>query len=105
METKAFENNILTMCINEEHLFRASDIGSLLEMTNIRSLIQDYDITEKVMHTTKTSGGSQKVNFLTTKGLKKLICNTRKPNAIDLAKKLNIINKIILSLYPSSASI
>ena len=91
---KALENNaslnVTIVGSVENPLFKASDIGEILGMVKIRNVIQDYDITEKVMHTIKTPGGPQKVNFLTTKGLKKIICNTRKPNAIDLAKQLNI---------------
>jgi very-short-patch-repair endonuclease len=74
----------------EEPLFRASDIGNVLEIANIRTTIKDFDATEKVSSKICTTGGPQNVSFLTVKGLKKLICNSRKPKAIVLAKILNI---------------
>jgi len=37
------------------------------EMGNIRSTIQSFDETEKVVHTMDTLGGSQQVTFLTEK--------------------------------------
>ena len=88
---KAFKNiPIKVQGTHEEPLFRASDIGVVLEMTNIRASIGDFDETEKVVHKVHTKGGPQDVIFLTVKGLKKVICNSRKPNAIDLAKQLGI---------------
>ena len=41
----------------EEPLFRASDIGAVLEMGNIRTSIADFDESEKVVHTVDTLGG------------------------------------------------
>lgn len=92
---KAFQKNEIGMNItikgsHEEPLFRASDIGAVLDMTNIRVIMKNFDQTEKVVHSMDTKGGPQNVTFLTIKGLKKLICNTRKPEGIDLAKKLGI---------------
>jgi prophage antirepressor-like protein len=40
-------------------------------MTNIRAHIQNFNETEKVLHTMHTLGGEQKVTFLTEKGLYK----------------------------------
>ena len=61
---KAFENNNATMHItirgtHEEPLFRASDIGEVLEITAIRSVIRDFDNSEKAVHSMHTPGGSQ----------------------------------------------
>jgi len=39
-------------------LFRASDIGEILEMSNIRAHIVNFDESEKVVHTMDTLGGS-----------------------------------------------
>jgi len=93
---KAFKNNELNIHItikgtDDEPLFRASDIGEVLEMTNIRASIQDFDDSEKCgVNTMDKLKRLQEVTFLTEKGLKKLICNSRKAKAIDLAKMLNI---------------
>jgi len=66
----------------EEPLFRASDIGAVLEMGNIRTSIADFDETEKDdVHTMDSIGRQQKVSFLTEKGLYKVLFRSRKPIA------------------------
>jgi len=92
---RAFKNNELNIHITikgteDEPLFRASDIGEVLELSNIRKNIADFTENERVSLKVSTKGGPQNITFLTEKGLKKLICNSRKANAIDLAKMLNI---------------
>ncbi len=80
---KAFNTNslhteiIIKGTINEP-LFRASDVGVVLEMGNIRSSINDFDNTEKVIYTIETQGGTQQVTFLTEKGLYKILFRSRK---------------------------
>lgn len=83
---KAFnENNLHTEIVikgtYQEPLFRANDIAEILEMGNIRSTIQNFDKSEKVVHTMDTLGGSQQVTFLTEKGLYKILFKSRKPIA------------------------
>ena len=80
---KAFNSNnlhteiVIKGTINEP-LFRASDIGTVLEMGNIRTSINDFNDSEKVVHTMDTLGGSQQVTFLTEKGLYKVLFKSRK---------------------------
>jgi prophage antirepressor-like protein len=62
-------------------LFRASDVGVVLEISNIRTSIMDFDESEKVVHSMNTLGGSQEVTFLTEKGLYKVLFRSRKPIA------------------------
>lgn len=83
---KAFNTNELHTDIvikgtNDAPLFRASDIGQVLDMSCIRSVIRNFDDTEKVVHTTHTLGGAQDVTFLTEKGLYKVLFRSRKPIA------------------------
>jgi prophage antirepressor-like protein len=83
---KAFNQNelhteIVIKGTSENPLFRASDIGNVLEITNIRTTINDFNTTEKVVHTMDTLGGSQQVTFLTEKGLYKVLFKSRKPIA------------------------
>jgi prophage antirepressor-like protein len=83
---KAFnENNLHTEIVikgtYDEPLFRANDIGEILEMSNIRAHIQNFDKSEKVVNTIDTLGGSQQVTFLTEKGLYKVLFKSRKPIA------------------------
>jgi prophage antirepressor-like protein len=80
---KAFNSNelhseIVIKGTYDNPLFRASDIGVILEMGNIRTTIQHFDDTEKVVHTMDTLGGSQTVTFLTEKGLYKVLFKSRK---------------------------
>ena len=83
---KAFNNNSLHTEIiikgsYEEPLFRANDIAEILEISNIRTTIQHFDKSEKVVHSMDTIGGSQQVTFLTEKGLYKVLFKSRKPIA------------------------
>lgn len=83
---KAFNSNSLHTEIvikgsHTEPLFRAGDIGEILQMSNIRATIQTFDETEKVVHTMETLGVTQHVTFLTEKGLYKILFKSRKPIA------------------------
>jgi prophage antirepressor-like protein len=80
---KAFnENDLHTEIIIKgtyhEPLFRASDIGEILEMGNIRSSIQYFNDDERCVHTMDTSTGPKQVTFLTEKGLYKVLFKSRK---------------------------
>jgi len=89
-QSNNFEIEICVKGTNENPLFRANDIATILELTNIHKNIKDFDNTEKVVCIIDTNGGKQKVAFLTVKGLKKVICKSRKSNAIVLAQQLGI---------------
>jgi prophage antirepressor-like protein len=83
---KAFNsNNLHTEVVikgtKTDPLFRASDIGAVLEISNIRTSIMDFDESEKVVHSMNTLGGNQEVTFLTEKGLYKMLFRSRKPIA------------------------
>ena len=83
---KAFNTNdlhteiVIKGTVNDP-LFRASDVGVVLEISNIRTSIMDFDDSEKVVHTMHTLGGNQEVTFLTEKGLYKVLFRSRKPIA------------------------
>jgi len=75
---KAFnENNLHTEIVIkgtiDDPLFRASDVGVVLDIASIRSVLRDFDESEKVVHTMHTLGGTQEVTFLTEKGLYKVL--------------------------------
>ena len=83
---KAFNtNNLHTEIVIkgtiDDPLFRASDVGVVLELSNIRATIVDFDDSEKVVNKVDTLGGSQEVTFLTEKGLYKVLFRSRKPIA------------------------
>jgi prophage antirepressor-like protein len=80
---RAFNNNelhteIIIKGTIENPLFRACDIGEILEISNVRSTIQNFDDTEKITQLIKTGGGLQNVTFLTEKGLYKILFKSRK---------------------------
>jgi prophage antirepressor-like protein len=83
---KAFNENelhteIVIKGTSVNPLFRASDVGNVLEISTIRSIIRDFNETEKVVHSMHTLGGLQEVTFLTEKGLYKVLFKSRKPIA------------------------
>lgn len=62
---QAFENNTITI-IKEEpntYLFKASDIGKILDLTNIRVTIQNFDDDEKCVRNTYTVRGDKDTIF------------------------------------------
>jgi prophage antirepressor-like protein len=84
---RAFENNTFNVDVMirgtyENPLFRASDVGAVLEMPRIRSCISEYSSQDKVILPINTIGGMQQVTFLTEKGLYKLLHHSRKPIAL-----------------------
>jgi prophage antirepressor-like protein len=88
---KAFNANELTTNIlikgdYENPLFRASDIGDILDIACVRSSTRDFDDSEITVHTMHTLGGQQQVLFLTEFGLYKLLFKSRKPIAIKFQK-------------------
>ena len=96
---KAFNSNdlhteIVIRGTVTDPLFRASDIGVVLDISNIRTSIVDFDESEKVVRTTDTLGGAQDVTFLTEKGLYKVLFRSRKPIAQKFQKVYQITQKI-----------
>ena len=79
------ENNLHTEIIIkgtfDNPLFRASDIGIILDISNINQNIKDYDDTKKILIQHETQGGKQSVTFLTEKGLYNILFSSRKPIA------------------------
>lgn len=83
---KAFNSNelhteIIIKGTPQDPLFRASDIGNILDITNIRTSTKDFTDREKVVRDMNTPGGNQQVTFLTEKGLYKVLFKSRKPIA------------------------
>jgi prophage antirepressor-like protein len=81
----------------EAPLFRASDVALILEISNIRASIKDFNESEKVVQTMTTPGGPQKVSFLTHTGLFRLLFRSKNPIALqvqywacDVVKELQI---------------
>lgn len=101
---KAFENNpisILHEDINNKRIyyFKASDVGKVLDIVNIRTSIINFDEDEKVVRTTYSSNsGNPETIFLTSQGVYRLLYNSKK----EIAKKFrkwvgNILDDIIFN--------
>ena len=61
--------NIQVYGTYEEPLFKAKDIGELLEIKNIRDSIKNFNDKQKGVVLTDTLRGKQEVIFLTEQGL------------------------------------
>lgn len=79
--TNGLHTEIVIKGTYDSPIFRVSDIGEVLDITHIRSLIRTFDESEKVSQVIDTSGGKQEVSFLTEKGLYKILFRSRKPIA------------------------
>ena len=101
---RAFENNpisILHEDINNKRIyyFKASDVGKVLDIVNIRTSIINFDEDEKVVRTTYSSNsGNPDTVFLTSQGVYRLLYNSKK----EIAKKFrkwagNILDDIIFN--------
>jgi prophage antirepressor-like protein len=64
-----------------EPLFKATDIGNVLGLGNIRSSLQSFRPCDKVVRSMDTPGGKQDATFLTEPAMYKLINRSRKPIA------------------------
>lgn len=81
-QTMSNVNNLLVQQFNnlnieihgtyEEPLFKANDIGKLLEIRNIHSSISGLSEKDKVIRTTDTLGGRQEMLFFTETGVYKM---------------------------------
>ena len=87
---KAFENNPISIIAEEInnkkiYLFKVSDIGNALKLTNIRVSIQNYDEGDEVVvrKAYDTIKRNQDTLYLTSQGVYRLLYNSKK----EIAKK------------------
>lgn len=80
---KQFENlNITIYGTYENPLFKAKDIGELLDIKNIREIIKNFNNKQRCdVSLTDAIGREQKTTFLTEQGLYKVLMKSRKPIA------------------------
>lgn len=71
-------------------LYLAKDIGKIINISNIRNSILNYNEHLKVKMKNLTNGGEQAMTFLTYEGLKRIISTSRTIESIDFAKKIGI---------------
>lgn len=82
--TNTMHTEIVIKGTVEAPLFRASDVALILEISNIRASIKDFNESEKVVQTMTTPGGPQKVSFLTHTGLFRLLFRSKNPIALQV---------------------
>ena len=82
-QSNGFTKDITIIGTHENPLFRALDIGEVLDFKCIRATMVDFDASEKVVSKSNSQGGEQMTSFLTEKGLYKLLFRSRKPIAIQ----------------------
>lgn len=71
----------------EEPLFKAKDIGNLLEIKDIRTTLKNFDKDEgHTMPVTDSLGRLQETNMLTEQGLYRMLMISRKPIAKEFQK-------------------
>lgn len=101
---RAFENNPISILHEEinnrkEYYFKATDVAKVLGISQIRSSIQNFDDDEKVVRKVDDLRGvAQDTSFLTSRGVYRLLYNSKK----EVAKKFrkwagNILDDIIFN--------
>jgi prophage antirepressor-like protein len=70
-ETKSYDITLISDPF--EPLFKGNDIGNIINLTNIRVNVKNFDDTEKVQKKLNTASGIQKCLFLTEKGINKFL--------------------------------
>ncbi len=101
---KAFENDDVFIFQEDfdnkiNYYFKASDVAKILDLTNIRATIQNYEEDEKVVKKAyDLRGCEQDTTFLTSRGIYRLLYNSKKPLAKKFRKWVgDILDDIIFN--------
>ena len=91
-EIDGHQHHVDVVRTGEVALFRASDIGTALGMSAIRSSVRAFTKHEKVVELHRSTNGSRvKAAFLTYAGVRRLLAKSRKPAAAVLAKSFGMV--------------
>jgi len=85
-------NNEIHVIFNDQEpytLYKARDIGRTLGIKNVNEKLK-YETTEKQLLKSKTKGGDQNCIFINYNDTLEVLLNSRKPQMIELCKKLDI---------------
>ena len=97
---KAFQNNNISIIKDEDnkYYFRGSDVAKALEITNIRSSIQNFTSKEKGVRKVDTLGGQQDIIFLSSHGVYRLLYSSKKKIAENFREWVgDILDDIIFN--------
>ena len=72
---------VRTVLIDGEPWFAAADVCRVLDIRNNRDAVARLDEDEKILISTDTPGGRQKLSFINEPGLYTLVLGSRKPEA------------------------
>ena len=77
---KAFQNKNISIIKDKDnkYYFRGSDVAKALEITNVRSSIQNFTNKEKGVRKVDTLGGPQDIIFLSSHGVYRLLYSSKK---------------------------
>lgn len=89
MNGKAYDVEIVWN--GPQPLFRAKDIGAILNLKDVGSSLRSYDEDEVQVIVSNTAGGPQPQIFITTAGVRHLLAKSRKPAAASLAKAFGMV--------------
>lgn len=77
--------------VDSKEYAKASDIGRILNIINIRTSITKFNENEMIKFMSKDKRGSlQNSTFLSEKGVKRLLCESRKCLSIELAMEFGL---------------
>ena len=97
---KAFQNKSISIIKDEnnKYYFRGSDVAKALEITNVRSSIQNFTSKEKGVHKCPTRGGPQDIIFLSSHGVYRLLYSSKKKIAENFREWVgDILDDIIFN--------
>jgi very-short-patch-repair endonuclease len=86
------EYNIKKHEIDNIILFKAKDIGSLLEIKKITKTLENIDEKDKILLNSVTNGSKRNQYFLTVNGVLQVLAITRKVKSIEIKEKIGLTN-------------
>lgn len=86
------EYNIKKHEIDNIILFKAKDIGELLEIDQIRKTLYNIDKKDKIILNSVTNGSKRNQYFLTVNGVLQVLAITRKFKSIEIKEKIGLTN-------------
>lgn len=91
ISSSPFKNDIrILIDENNNAWFCVVDLAKILDIKHINNNIALFPSTEKSSFITQTTGGRQKMNYLTEQGVLRLLARSRKSNATELARILGV---------------
>ena len=85
--------------------FCARDVGEIIKLKNYHTTICNYPAEEKRSFVTPTNGGAQRMTFITSAGLKRLLSSSRSSWALTLASNLGFDTKSYIAPCVESCTI